>query len=1552
MSGECTMTFEPGGMADKLGNRYEGRWVAKQLLRLLNEEIKSVTVELIGPDERGVDLLVVKKDGTRQLQQCKARSGRLKSWSVAALNDKEILTNLRDHLDRNPQQEFALVSPIPGQSFADICDSGRYSNNNPNDFFQYQIQDVGDERRKIFRGFCNALSLDPGKKEDLTRVFGYLKRTYIELYPDDHHTWSDLLMWTGFLLAGKPETAISILLSYAENEDRYRKPIYADELRRFLAEKHQVHPKQLEHDQRIGPAVEELQKQFSESIQPGLIGGMVVPREEASRTAEFINKNQDVVVHGAAGNGKSGILYELTEYLRDLNILYLPIRLDRRMPDKSARQFGEDMGLPGSPAFALAGLAAGRQSVLILDQLDAIRWTGAHSAVAMDVCKELVRQVRSLRHARKKIVIVFACRTFDLENDPEIKNFLADAENQDFVTIPVGEFSDEQLKKIIGRDFDTLRRSQKRILSCPHNLAMWMQLRQDGMKPDFRSATELMRRFWENRRHVLKQKAGISADQIEAFLKPLLDYMESKGEISAPASIVSQNPSTRDLLTSFGILQQSSGRIGFCHQRYMDYLIAERLLLLIYNETGSLSEWLGTKERQSLFRREQLRQVLTLMADESPSYFLITAKELLESLDVRFHLKHLVLELIGQLNEIREEIGHYCLTLVKKEYWQNHVFETVFYGHPPWVCYLLRSGTVSGWISSSEEHDVNHALWLLRSVADHIPDQVTEVLAPFVNRGVDWPDRVLNTICWRETHDSEQMFELRLQLARTGCVKNFVDWKSLCAKFPMRAIRLIEAVISNWRVDDKDTPARKRRRLERWSEQDLTALRRAVEKYPDQTWDLLMPHVERLVPIQADRYDPKLKKWQEESFRHHETNIARGVVELLIFAAQTLAAKQPEELIARTSSLETNASSVVQEIIMAGYTLLPACYADRGIGWLIAAPARFRLGSGYGEPEWLPAARLLKALSPHCSERLFRKAEEVIVHYHSPQERRNAEFYLKECRNGYFRHFWGKTQYFLLPALDAKRIQISTTSLIRVLKRKFEHYSNERFLRGGISSGGFTGSKLGPNLEKISDRAWLKIVDSKKVAGHNSKRVQIGPDRVLETSIHQFSGSLSRIAKRFPERFGCLALRFPDDVHPSYVSAILDGFGQMQPGEEVPETEKANWQPASIGTVEAMLDKHQAGDDRETAMSFCHFIQRRAGENWSEKNIARLVHYACTHPDLEIGRLNVDCDKSSDEATVDILSENSINCVRGAAAGAIGELLWERKDRLEQVRSGIESLIHDPHPAVRIAAIESVEPVLNIDKGLAVHWFCEACKDDLRVAASRRASRFFNYIIPSHINKIGPMIQRMVLSSLDEVANEGARQVTARWLFHGFFKNEFADCLKGTVAQRKGVTDVAASLLNKKDYSLKCQEILCQSMNDPDKEVRDKLRGIFSDNGLLNTSEYAEFIRTYAKSQAFADDHDHLVFGLKEITGSLIGAAEAIFAVCEGFSTSLNRKTRDVGSTYSYSASEVSSILLRLYEQAQGEQNKQISERCLDIWDLFFQNRVGMAIELSRAIER
>jgi hypothetical protein len=45
-------------------------------------------------------------------------------------------------------------------------------------------------------------------------------------------------------------------------------------------------------------------------------------------------------------------------------------------------------------------------------------------------------------------------------------------------------------------------------------------------------------------------------------------------------------------------------------------------------------------------------------------------------------------------------------------------------------------------------------------------------------------------------------------------------------------------------------------------------------------------------------------------------------------------------------------------------------------------------------------------------------------------------------------------------------------------------------------------------------------------------------------------------------------------------------------------------------------------------------------------------------------------------------------------------------------------------------------------------------------------------------------------------------------------------------------------------------------------------------------------------------------------------------------------------------------LLLRLYEQSQNSPNSQITNRCLDTWDMLFENRVGMTRELTTAIEK
>ena len=68
------MPSEKGGRADKAGNEYEKDCIIFEFLKIISEKNYSVSIEALGDDEKGTDILVVRKDGTIEHQQCKKRN--------------------------------------------------------------------------------------------------------------------------------------------------------------------------------------------------------------------------------------------------------------------------------------------------------------------------------------------------------------------------------------------------------------------------------------------------------------------------------------------------------------------------------------------------------------------------------------------------------------------------------------------------------------------------------------------------------------------------------------------------------------------------------------------------------------------------------------------------------------------------------------------------------------------------------------------------------------------------------------------------------------------------------------------------------------------------------------------------------------------------------------------------------------------------------------------------------------------------------------------------------------------------------------------------------------------------------------------------------------------------------------------------------------------------------------------------------------------------------------------------------------------------------------
>ena len=100
------MSLESGGRADKYGNQYENRYLAKLLLRLINEEIVSVEVEPLGIEGEGVEFISTDVHGNQNYYQCKASNTTHSSWAMSDLQRHDVFNRSKRHIESGDQKYY------------------------------------------------------------------------------------------------------------------------------------------------------------------------------------------------------------------------------------------------------------------------------------------------------------------------------------------------------------------------------------------------------------------------------------------------------------------------------------------------------------------------------------------------------------------------------------------------------------------------------------------------------------------------------------------------------------------------------------------------------------------------------------------------------------------------------------------------------------------------------------------------------------------------------------------------------------------------------------------------------------------------------------------------------------------------------------------------------------------------------------------------------------------------------------------------------------------------------------------------------------------------------------------------------------------------------------------------------------------------------------------------------------------------------------------------------------------------------------------------------
>lgn len=1523
-----------GGWADKLGNRYEGLWTAKQLLLLLQEKLMSVQLEKLDDVDDGIDLTVAQRDGQREAQQCK-KNDTQNNWTIRGLAARGVLTALRVHLLKDTSSRFVFVSNREATSLKRLIERARKFDGH----FRQFLSSLGQAKtdKEDWRTLCEKWSY----AHDISSAFELLLRSEVTVFGDGPRTRYDVENLAELLIIGDPRDVVLRLADFAVQ--RMGQPIHADELRRFLHEHTTYQLRDLTFTPAIIQVIKECRQKYRRSIDRFLIEGQLLDRSETEPLLDEIIQGTGpriYCLHGTAGQGKSCLLHALTLRFEQRDIPYLPLRLDQLRPTGNTREYGKLLGFPESPMRCFHAMLGERRGVVVLDQLDALRWTAQHDSSSWSVFEKLIEEALQLG---PQIAVVVACRSFDLQHDPNISAWRnADGQRTLLKEVPIAALSAEVTRAVVeakGVAWSALTIAQQKLLCRPLHLYLWTRLSDyPSTRTVFRTSTDLMRAFWQHVRRQL-EVTGLASSEIEQALQAIANRLDKDGRPTAPAQTLDWWPSIRDALASLTVIEINDDTVRFAHGSYFDYYLAELWLERLRKDHLNIHAWLSPMDEQSLLRRSQLRQLLTVMRDDDPGQFLQAVQDILKTPQVRFHLKQLTLQFIGFLTDPNPDEVTFIADLLEIAEWRDAVEVQVLLGHPAWFRALDKMNIWERWLQSDESWRVDLSLRVFRFVSEDIADRLAELLSPVVDRSDTWLRRIGSTLGFTADHDSPKLFQLRLRLVRCGCpdrAELFLS-EQLLHRDPQWLVDLVAAALARDR-DCEDKAQRERiTRNEYWPywipHSEAKTLLSAAEIVPRYFWEQLFPFVHAAIeanPLERHfvDYPPFLgdELWQKALYRHEHGGV-RPLPELLSVAGGKWASNDLPGLTAALEPFLQHPSRTMQQVIGTLWLSAPDGAADIAMEWLLENTDRFRLGCFGEDTTWRLARNILLRFAALCSDKVYARLETVLLsHYSAPERLRFRHRIGDGVTSGLRRYDFGYIQHALLPALPEGRRSLAVVNATGQLQQKFTRPAEEMEGDDGPRGGTVT-SPIGPRKSVLSDGAWLRLMQSKMPnAGIASRRYY--RDHVIESSHEEFSRDFSAQAARQPRRFAALVHRIPPKANPSYLAALLDALRLTQPPSQTAE----DWQSATDTQRCDVLRHIGYNGNAEIAMAYCRCVAAHADVRWPEEIVGTVARIAREHPDpREDGQV-------VPNETEDRLEIEAINTARACAAATLEAILFRSPTLLPHLRPTIEHLIRDQVSAVRVAAIGTLHPVLNIDRNQAVAWFLDACtgaQDE--VLASRSARQFLAYAIQSHGPQLDSIFDRMLRSTNPSIAAEGAAWVTVIWLHSNQRGEEYVACAAGATSLRRAVAEILSHHVSDERVRLKCNGALPQFFSDPDRKARDASVSFLRSHLDWSQEGTICMAHQYVKSQSFLDDPTRLLWELEGYRGDLIPLAQLLFVACDRLTDPENNEQIR---GWAHDVEKLFHLLLRLYGAAQpGKAGALLRKECLDRWDSILRIR-------------
>lgn len=344
-----------------------------------------------------------------------------------------------------------------------------------------------------------------------------------------------------------------------------------------------------------------------------------------------------VLLVGGAGSGKTVILKDVFLKLKETSVPAIALKADRLYAE-SITDLQNKIDLEDSFEKVVRTLSEVSERVVVLiDQIDALSQSLSAKREYLDAYNLLVRKLIAIDRVR----VVISVRAYDLYYDNELKFY----KNQKSFRVGLLDVSQviQVLTKLEIRDNKVFGQLLN-LLQTPHHLNVFCKVY--NSQTNLRSITtlhDLYESLWVQQIAKVPTPSPASSDKCQNLVFAIAEQMHREQRISTPSKpFFSLFKNEIDYLKSSGIVTEKDKVIQFFHQTFFDFAFAKQFVQSGNSVTNYILE-----NHQGLFIRSSLKMIIGFLREQDHTSYIKTLETILTSSKYRFHIKLMLLNLIG-----------------------------------------------------------------------------------------------------------------------------------------------------------------------------------------------------------------------------------------------------------------------------------------------------------------------------------------------------------------------------------------------------------------------------------------------------------------------------------------------------------------------------------------------------------------------------------------------------------------------------------------------------------------------------------------------------------------------------------------------------------------------------------------------------------------------------------------------------------------------------------------------------------------------------------------